>query len=58
MMLYARTDEAVQPDGTYQMSGNRISVRTLDLNCDFSEISAQLDAIAVEHFGGLEKRPA
>ena len=58
MLLYARTDEAVQPDGTYQMSGNRISVRTLDLNCDFSEISAQLDAIAAEHFGNLEKRPA
>ena len=50
MLLYARTDEAVQPDGTYQMSGNRISVRTLDLNCDFSEISAQLDQIVEEHF--------
>ena len=58
MLLYARTDEAVQPDGTYQMSGNRISVRTLDLNCDFSEISAQLDAIVAEHFGDLKKRPA
>ena len=32
------------------MSGNQISVKTLDLNRDFSEISAQLDAIVDEHF--------
>ena len=56
MLLYARTDEAVQPENTYLMSGNRISVRTLDLNCGFAEISAQLDAIAAAHFGDLEKR--
>lgn len=46
MLLYAHTDDAVQPDNDYQMSGNQISVKTLDLNCDFSLISAQLDAIA------------
>ena len=46
MILYAQTDEAIQPDNTYMMSGNKISVKTLDLNCDFSEISAQLNAIA------------
>ena len=50
MLLYARTDEAVQPDNSYQMSGNKISVRTLDLNREFSEIAAQLNAIADEHF--------
>ena len=50
MLLYARTDEAVQPNNSYKMSGNKISVRTLDLNQDFSEIAAQLNAIAVEHF--------
>lgn len=32
MLLYAATDEAVQPNNRYQMSGNQISVRTLDLN--------------------------
>ena len=32
------------------MSGNKISVRTLDLNRDFSEIAAQLNAIVDEHF--------
>ncbi len=51
MLLYAATDEAVQPDSSYCMRGNKISVRTLDLNRDFSEISAQLNAIVNEHFG-------
>ena len=46
MLLYARTDEEVQPDNDYIMSGNKISVKTLDLNCDFSIISAQLNTIA------------
>lgn len=50
MLLYARTDETVQPDNVYRMSGNRISVKTLDLNRDFSELAAQLNAIADEHF--------
>ena len=46
MLLYARTDEEIQPDNEYMMSGNKISVKTLDLSCDFSEISVQLNAIA------------
>ena len=50
MLLYARTDEEVQPDNTYQMSGNQISVHTLDLNRRFPEIAAQLDRIAEAHF--------
>ena len=50
MLLYAATDEAIQPDHSYQMSGNRISVKTLDLNCPFDEIAAQLNAIAEDHF--------
>lgn len=50
MLLYAATDEAVQPDNCYQMSGNKISVKTLDLNRDFSEIAAQLNAVVSEHF--------
>lgn len=32
------------------MSGNRIDVRTLDLNCDFSVIKSQLDMIVKEFF--------
>ena len=46
MLLYAGTDSGIQPDYLYSMSGNRITVRTLNLNCDFSEIAAQLDHIA------------
>ena len=46
MLLYARTDEEYQPDVSYRLSGNRISVRTLDLNKDFAEIENQLDEIA------------
>ena len=50
MLLYAKTDAQVQPDHVYHMSGNKISVRTLDLNCDFAEIAARLDRIVEEHF--------
>lgn len=46
MLLYAGTDDSIQPDNDYQMSGNQISVKTLDLNCDFSSIAAKLDSIA------------
>ena len=48
MLLYARTDEEIQPDNEYMMSGNKISVKTLDLNRDFTEIAAQLKKIADE----------
>ena len=50
MLLYAATDEAIQPDNRYRMSGNQISVKTLDLNRNFSEISAQLNRIVEDHF--------
>ena len=50
MLLYARTDEEVQPSGSYLMSGNRIEVRTLDLDREFAEIAATLDGIAEDHF--------
>lgn len=50
MLLYAQTDEAVQPNHIYHMSGNKISVRTLDLNRPFTEIANQLDNIVAEHF--------
>ena len=50
MLLYAATDEAIQPNNSYQMSGNKISVKTLDLNQDFSEIAKKLKQIVAEHF--------
>lgn len=55
MLLYAATDETVQPNHVYQMSGNRIDVKTLNLNCEFSMIAASLNEIAEEHFGLLDK---
>lgn len=50
MLLYAKTDEQIQPDHVYHMSGNKISVRTLDLNCDFIAIMEQLDSIVAASF--------
>ena len=51
MLLYAKTDEDVYPENEYRMSGNRIEVRTLDLDGDFISIKAQLDGIAEKYFG-------
>lgn len=50
MLLYAKTDEQVQPDQVYHMSGNKISVHTLNLNCDFLSVAKQLNQIASDHF--------
>ncbi len=50
MLLYAKTDEMVFPNYAYQMSGNTISVKTLELDCDFEKIVEQLDEIAEEYF--------
>ena len=50
MLLYAKTDEQIQPDHVYHMSGNKISVKTLDLNCNFEKIAWQLDTISNESF--------
>ena len=50
MLLYAKTEEEIQPDNVYQMHGNQITVRTLDLNLQFSDIAKQLNTIAETHF--------
>lgn len=50
MLLYARTDEEIQPDHDYQMSGNRIAVKTLGLDCEFEEIRKQLDKVVEDYF--------
>lgn len=55
MLLYAATDEAIQPDSVYRMSGNKISVKTLDLNREFGEIAGQLKEIVEEHFGETQE---
>lgn len=50
LLLYAKTNEDIVPDETYHMGGNEISVKTLDLNKNFEEISSQLDNIADIYF--------
>ena len=50
MLLYAQTDEIIQPNNVYQMSGNQIAVKTLDLNREFAEIARQLNAIVTDYF--------
>ena len=55
MLLYAKTDEQIQPDNIYQIHGNQISVRTLDLDRPFKEIEEQLDLIVLFHFGEITK---
>ena len=49
--MYAKTQEAVTPDSSFVIGGNPISVKTLDLNQEFSFIAAQLDKIAEDYFG-------
>ncbi|RYL93428.1 5-methylcytosine-specific restriction endonuclease system specificity protein McrC [Sporolactobacillus sp. THM7-4] len=51
MLLYAQTDEDIFPGNEYQMSGNRICVRTLDLNQKFPLIADQLNTIAERYLG-------
>lgn len=46
MLLYVLPKEDMHLDNTYMMSGNQISVKTLNLNCDFSVITHQLNTIA------------
>ena len=46
MLLYAKTDEEVTPNSDYVMSGNKISVKTLDLNQEFNDIKDDLLKIA------------
>ena len=53
MLLYAQTDEEVLPDVKYEMSGNSIAVKTLDLNQDFELIKKQLDGIAGDYFNKI-----
>ena len=51
MLLYAKTDEDIYPENEYRMSGNRIEVRTLNLDDDFPMIKAQLDRIVQKYLG-------
>ncbi len=46
ILLYAKTDEEEALDQNYSMSGNKISVKSLDLGQEFAGIKETLDKIA------------
>jgi 5-methylcytosine-specific restriction enzyme subunit McrC len=48
LLLYAKTEGGIVPAMKYELGGNLISVKTLDLSKDFSVISKQLDSIIDE----------
>lgn len=45
VLLYAKTNEAVYPDEDLIIGGNRISLKTLDLNHDWNAITDQLEKL-------------
>jgi 5-methylcytosine-specific restriction enzyme subunit McrC len=48
MLLYAKTDDLIIPPLTFDMGGNRVSIKTLNLDRDFMEIQDQLNTIVKE----------
>ena len=50
ILLYAKTDEPITPDGMVKMGANWIGAKTLDLNTDFKQIAEQLDKLAEDFF--------
>ena len=57
LLLYAKTDEETFPDSSNKIIGNRISVKTLDLNQDFPSIQEQLNNIMTDWDTSLESVP-
>jgi 5-methylcytosine-specific restriction enzyme subunit McrC len=48
MLVYAKTDEDIIPSITYNLGGNQIGVKTLDLGKEFPILTKQLNAIINE----------
>ena len=51
MLLYAKTDEAITPDCSFNMGGNQIGATTLDLSGSFNEIKRKLDEVVKVYLG-------
>lgn len=49
MLLYAKTNERVTPDEDLVVSGNMISIKTLDLDQPFQVITKQLDDLVAQY---------
>lgn len=47
VLLYAKTDEEIMPNDDFNIGGNRISLKTLDLNRDWNAIKEQLEKLCV-----------
>ena len=57
MLLYAQPDDDLVLDSTYKMSGNKITVKTLNLDLPFIDVSNQLDEIITNAFSaGLKNQ--
>ena len=50
ILLYAKTDEDITPDCMFNIGGNQIGAKTLDLNQEFPHIAGQLDSLAWDFF--------
>lgn len=51
LLVYAKTEEEITPDCVFNMGGNQIGAKTLDLNKEFKLIATQLDKMAEQFFG-------
>jgi 5-methylcytosine-specific restriction enzyme subunit McrC len=45
VLLYAKTDEAITPNSDFTIGGNKISLKTIDLNRAWNFITEQLEAL-------------
>ncbi|WP_246021196.1 5-methylcytosine-specific restriction endonuclease system specificity protein McrC [Paenibacillus lentus] len=45
VLLYAKTNESITPDNDLVLSGNRISLKTLDLGREWDRITEQLESL-------------
>ena len=53
VLLYAKTDEDITPNAEFKIKGKDFRVTTLDLNCPFESITAQLDNIIIRWIGNV-----
>lgn len=56
MLLYAQSDDDLHIDSTYNMGGNKISVKTLELDSPFEEVKRRLDKIIADKFQVIRER--
>jgi len=45
VLLYAKTDEVITPDNDFNVGGNLISLKTLDISQEWSKITSQLELL-------------